>query len=193
MYLTSPWCGWRPSAVYSGNKYNLTLLIICPVVWTNIVTKLLSTLNTAVCSWKYQLSFKRTGQNLETQKTLSRLKIRTVWWISCEEVIIFFNLIQTHPALSQNDIFVKYENILWSFSFVTKSCLVFPQQLQLCHRQEIWSSPDLDEEELTQRQDLPWLLSSLTHWFWRLVWELDSFVECVGCMMSTLHAHPLIK
>ena len=36
-----------------------------------------------------------------------------------------------------------------------RSLLVFPQQLQLRHREKIGAGPDLDEEELAEGEDHP--------------------------------------
>ena len=76
------------------------------------------------------------------------------------------------------------------------SLLVFPEKLQLRHREQVRASPDLDEEELSEIEnspdvpedvDLLRLLVSLG----RRLDILDSFVECVGGMMPALRSNPL--
>ena len=76
-----------------------------------------------------------------------------------------------------------------------RSLLVFPQQLQLRHREKVGAGPDLDEEELAEGEDppaLPALVDAVRgRGGWRGADILDSFVECVGGVMATVRPNPL--
>ena len=78
-----------------------------------------------------------------------------------------------------------------------RSLLVFPQQLQLRHREKIGAGPDLDEEELAEGEDPPALpagdlVDAVRGWGGRGGADiLDSFVEGVGGVMVTVRPHPL--
>ena len=80
---------------------------------------------------------------------------------------------------------------------VMKSLLVFPQQLQLCHREQVGAGPDLDEEELAERENPPalpagHLADAVRGWGGRGGADiLDSFVEGVCGVMATVRPHPL--
>ena len=72
------------------------------------------------------------------------------------------------------------------------SFLVFPEQLKFGHREKVGAGPDLDEEELSEREDSPSLPG---HWRaggvrgWRgggRTHILHSFVEGVGGVMAAV-------
>ena len=80
------------------------------------------------------------------------------------------------------------------------SLLVFPEELELGHREKVGAGPDLDEEELSEWENSPSLPAGggllagclrggrgrgRTHVV------LDSFVESVGGVMAAVWPHPL--